>query len=324
MAYKNSFDAEKAALGLNPYDQKVNPLLWKRSQSIVNQINEMKLVMKIQSDPKSWYTSLRQKKANPLFILDGEQTFEDVYHEYQTWLISEECARDLTYEAMARQDREFDRLCKKYKKVRQKDIDRLAEKLQQERQDSNLIMPPLKSAALFDDEDLEYQRIVIPEPYPDIDKPVEEDILSPKKTVCINPGLQRKIDIIGMYLPGMDCHPYYRPRIPDKYRSGEPVTLNPTNALLHEALTGTKRNLPFLLLSDKSNICEVGPMMYWLVVLVGLDSWYKTGKRPDELFKHLSTGGTIPQVVLGSGLEQVLTETHAMINPVIPSDADTI
>ena len=75
MAYKNSFDAEKAALGLNPYDQKVNPLLWKRSQSIVNQINEMRLVMKIQSDPKSWYTSLRQKKGESFIHLRGRTDF---------------------------------------------------------------------------------------------------------------------------------------------------------------------------------------------------------------------------------------------------------
>lgn len=319
MAYKNSFDAEKAALGLNPYDQTVNPILWKRSQSIVNQINEMKLVMKIQSDQKSWYTSLRQKKANPLFKLDGEKTFEEVYKEFLTMgPISNESARDLTYEAMARQDREYDRLCKKYKKVKQKDIDRLLEKLQQ---DSKMIKPTLKSVTLFDDDDLEYQNNVIPDPEPTIIKPEKKVILpTPKKTICINPGLQRKIDITSMYTPVLDYHPYYRPLIPDKYKSGKPITLDPTNALLHDELTGSKRNLPFLLLNDKSNICDVGPMMYWLVVLIGLDNWYRTGKKPDKLFNYFSTLATVPQVVLGSGLEQVLTETRIAINPEVPDD----
>lgn len=320
MAYKNSFDAEKATLGLNPYDQTVNPRLWKRSQSIVNQINEMKLVMKIQSDPKSWYTSLRHRKANPLFFLDGEKTFEEVYKEFLTMgPISNESARDLTYEAMARQDSEYDRLCKKYKKVKQKDIDRLLEKLQQ--QGSKMIKPTLKSVTLFDDDDLEYQNNVIPNPEPTIIKPVKKVIIPTlKKTICINPQLQRKIDIINMYTPVLDCDPYYQPRIPDKYKSGKPITLDPTNALLHDVLTGSKRNLPFLLLNDKSNICDVGPMMYWLVVLIGLDSWYKTGKRPDELFKYFSTLATVPQIVLGSGLEQVLTETQFAINSEVLDD----
>ena len=324
MAYKNSFDAKKAALGLNPYDQTVNPLLWKRSQSIVNQINEMKLVMKIQSDPKSWFTSLRQIRANPLFKLDGEKTFEDVYKEFLTMgPISNEGARDLTTEAMARQDREYDKLCKKYKKVKQKDIDRLFEKLQQ--QDSKMVKPTLKSVALFSDDDLEYQKEVILEPEPDIDKPLKKVIIpTPKKTVCINPRLQRKIDIINRYNPDLDCHPYYRPRIPDKYKYSKPIALDSANTLLHDALIGAKRNLPFLLLNDNSHFYEVGPMMYWLVVLVGLDNWYKTGKRPDELFKHFSTAAAVPQVVRSSGLDQVLIETHAKNNPVIPLDEDTI
>ena len=316
MTNKNSFNAEKAALGLNPYDQTVNPILWKRSQSIVDQINEMKLVMKIQSDPKSWYTSLRQKKANPLFKLDGEKTFDEVYNVYQTWLNNKEWARDLTYEAMAHQDREFDRLIKKYKKVKQKDIDRLLEKLQQ--QDSKMIKPTLKSVALFDDEDLAYQK---PDPEPVIIKPVKKiSIPTPKKTVCINPRLQRKIDIINMYAPVLDCAPYYQPRIPEKYRSDKPITLDPNNALLHDALTGAKRNLPFLLLNDNSHFYEVGPMMYWLVVLIGLESWYNTRERPDELFKHCCTAANVPQVVLGSGLEQVLKETERTINPEVPDD----
>lgn len=324
MAYKNSFDAKKAALGLNPYDQTVNPILWKRSQSIVNQINEMKLVMKIQSDPKSWFTSLRQIRANPLFKLDGEKTFEDVYKEFLTMgPISNEGARDLTCEVMARQDREYAKLCKKYKNVKQKDIDRLFEKLQQ--QDSKMVKPTLKSVALFDDDDLEYQKEDIPNPEPTIIKPVKTVIMpTPKKTVCINPGLQRKIDIINRYNPVLDCNPFYQPRLPEKYKSDKPITLDPNNALLHDALTGAKRNLPFLLLNDKSNIYEVGPMMYWLVVLVGLDNWYKTGKRPDELFKHCSTAAAVPQVVRGSGLDQVVIEAHAKNNPVVPLDEDTI
>lgn len=323
MAYHNSFDPLKAALGQNPYDITVNPVLWKKSQALVDKINELKLVMKLQEDPMSWYSSLRQRKADPLFQLSGEKTFDDVYKEYLKCspFISVETARDLTLEAMARQDNEFDKLLKKHKKVKQEDIDRLMDILQQRSASVNATQ--IKSVPLFEDNDLIFEKKDFPNCQAEfVTAPGVIDFPEPGKTICLNPLLKYKNDILTMYTPVLDVDSEYLPRIPDKTDINDPIFKDFTSDVLREAITGPKRNLVYLLLFNDSKIGEVGSVLYKMMVIIGLEHGYKTGKMPTELFSHCNSVGMVPQIVMGSGLQEVIDETEQAITQTVTEEID--
>ena len=278
----------------------------------------MKYVMKLQSDPKSWYSSLRQRVAGPLFQFDDEKSFDDVYNELLMAFPHErkERIRDWIVQAMAQQDNHFDRLLKKYKTIKQKDIDYLSNLLQTR---SMRVHPTVINAAPLLEEDITEVD----------DNPVEVETVStpniivipkPVKTIWIDPSIKHKTKILSEYTPILDSDFEYLKENPANLDPNKPQMMDFTSEVMRDAINGPKRNLIYLLLSEDCKTGDVGSALYNMVVTIGLEHGYKKGKMPEDLFKHLVNPIMLNQIVMGSGLQEVINETERTITQTVTEE----